>query len=159
MLLRDYTSADVPAMARIWNKVVEDGAAFPQTEPLDNEGAGSFFAEQTCCRVAERDGEILGMYILHPNNIGRVGHICNCSYAVSGNSRGEGVGSALVKDSLEVGKRFGFRLMQFNAVVASNKSAIHIYEKLGFVRLGVIPEGFLNKAGVYEDILLFYHQL
>jgi len=36
--------------------------------------------------------------------------------------------------------------MQFNAVVATNASAIHLYEKLGFVRLGVIPKGYKKNA-------------
>ena len=48
---------------------------------------------------------------------------------------------------------------RFNAVVASNAAAIHLYEKLGFIRLGRVPGGFLNAAGEYEDIWLFYHIL
>jgi ribosomal protein S18 acetylase RimI-like enzyme len=36
--------------------------------------------------------------------------------------------------------------MQFNAVVATNASAIHLYEKLDFVRLGVIPKGYKKNA-------------
>ena len=34
-------------MVRIWNKVVEDGAAFPQEEFLDDESGKAFFAAQT----------------------------------------------------------------------------------------------------------------
>ena len=68
-------------------------------------------------------------------------------------------GEKLVKHSLEKGKELGFRLLQFNAVVKTNLSAIHIYEKLGFVQLGTIPGGFLRKCGEYEDIILFYHEL
>ena len=49
--------------------------------------------------------------------------------------------------------------MQFNAVVKSNLGAIHLYEKLGFVRIGEVPGGFLMKDGHYEDIVLFYHTL
>ena len=29
-----------------------------------------------------------GLYILHPNNVGRCGHICNASYAVKSTVRG-----------------------------------------------------------------------
>lgn len=29
-----------------------------------------------------------------------------------------------------------------NAVVASNKAALHLYKKLGFIQLGIIPKGF-----------------
>ena len=46
--------------------------------------------------------------ILHPNNIGRCGHICNASYAVSSSSRGLHIGEKLVLDCLEQGKTNGF---------------------------------------------------
>lgn len=42
--------------------------------------------------VAEEDGKIYGLYILHPNNVGRCGHICNASYAVSSDARGRHIG-------------------------------------------------------------------
>jgi len=29
-----------------------------------------------------------------------------------------------------------------NAVVASNKATLHLYKKLGFIQLGIIPKGF-----------------
>ena len=60
---------------------------------------------------------------------------------------------------METAAALGFRLMQFNAVVKSNLGAIHLYEKLGFMRIGEVPGGFLMKDGHYEDIILFYHTL
>ena len=62
-------------------------------------------------------------------------------------------------DSLAEGKRLGFRVLQFNAVVRTNERAVALYERLGFVRLGCVPGGFLKKDGAYEDIILFYHPL
>lgn len=92
--VRGYTENDMEAMIRIWNEVVEDGIAFPQEETLTLADGREFFAAQTYSAVAENteSGEILGPYILHPNNVGRCGHICNASYAVS--SRGAACTSA-----------------------------------------------------------------
>lgn len=104
-------------------------------------------------------GQVLGLYILHPNNIGRCGHIGNASYAVNSDVRGMHIGERLVSDSLSQAKAHGFGLMQFNAVVASNVHARHLYERLGFVPLGVIPKGFRMKDGHYEDICPYYHEL
>ena len=82
--VRTYQDSDVSAMVRIWNEVVEEGLAFPQEENLTEEAGRAFFREQTHCGVAVNEaGTVLGMYILHPNNVGRCGHICNTSYAVS----------------------------------------------------------------------------
>lgn len=157
--VRKLTEKDIPAAVSIWNKVVEEGKAFPQTEYLDEKSGAEFFAQQTYTAVAELDGEVVGMYILHPNNIGRCGHICNASYAVKYGMRGKHIGEALVTDCLEQAKAHGFGILQFNAVVASNEPALKLYKKLGFVQLGTIPMGFLNKDGVYEDIIVHYHTL
>lgn len=99
------------------------------------------------------------MYILHPNNVGRCGHICNASYAVSSSARGKGVGRKLVSDCLKRAKKYGFKILQFNAVVKTNTPARNLYESLGFVGLGVIPKGFLMKDGHYEDICPYYNEL
>jgi len=158
---REYRRADLPFMTEIWNQIVGEGNAFPQEEMLSEAEAEAFFAGQTCCGVAQdtESERILGLYILHPNNVGRCGHICNASYAVKSELRGRHIGEALVKHCMEQGKKLGFRILQFNAVVKSNASALHLYEKLGFTQLGVIPGGFLMKDGSYEDIIPHYHVL
>ena len=80
MKIRKYQETDLPEMIAIWNEVVEDGIAFPQEEGLTEETGKAFFAAQSYTGVAEEDNRIVGLYILHPNNIGRCGHICNASY-------------------------------------------------------------------------------
>lgn len=154
-----YSSADLADMIRIWNEVVEEGIAFPQEELLDENSGREFFAAQTYCGVARLDGKVLGLYILHPNNVGRCGHICNASYAVSSESRGLHIGEKLVLDCLKQAKLHGFGVLQFNAVVESNIHARHLYERLGFVQLGTIPKGFRMKDGSYENICPYYHEL
>ncbi len=79
-------------MAEIWNEVVNEGTSFPQTEALGLHEAEDFFAGQSLAAVAAAGGEILGLYILHPNNVGRCAHIANASYAVKGSARGMKVG-------------------------------------------------------------------
>ncbi|MCQ2515069.1 MAG: GNAT family N-acetyltransferase [Ruminococcus sp.] len=159
--IRKYVNNDIEQMIDIWNEVVEQGIAFPQIDMLDIDSANRFFSSQTLTSVAENldNGEILGLYILHPNNVGRCGHICNASYAVKSTSRGKHIGESLVRDCIEQAKNNGFKILQFNAVVKTNLVARRLYEKLGFVQLGVIPNGFLMKNGSYEDICPYYYIL
>ena len=157
--VRSVTEADFPDMCAIWNEIVEEGAAFPQEEPLDEVSGPDFFLSQSFCGVAEGVEGLLGLYILHPNNVGRCGHICNASYAVSARFRGRGVGEQLVRHCLEQARRLGFRILQFNAVVESNLRARRLYERLGFQPLGVIPGGFRCKDGRFEDIRPYYFAL
>ena len=158
LIVREYRPEDLPALVRIWNEVVEDGVAFPQEELLTAETGAAFFAAQTytAAAVDEDTGTVYGLYILHPNNVGRCGHIANASYAVSTELRGRHIGEKLVRDCLRNAREYGFRIMQFNAVVASNTHARHLYERIGFVPLGVIPGGFRMKDGHYEDICPYY---
>ena len=78
---------------------------------------------------------------------------------VKKNLRGRHIGEKLVSDCLVSAKKAGFRILQFNAVVATNASALHLYKKLGFVSMTAIPGGFLKKDGSYEDIIPHYHLL
>lgn len=159
MTVRHYEETDLPQMIAIWNEAVEEGIAFPQEELLTETTGAEFFAAQTLSAVAEENGTVYGLYILHPNNVGRCGHICNASYAVSSQSRGKHIGELLVKDCLVQAKKCGFGVLQFNAVVESNTHARHLYERLGFVQLGTIPRGFRMKDGHFENICPYYHVL
>lgn len=161
MIIRAYEKTDLDSMIQIWNEVVEDGAAFPQEELLDRRTGADFFASQTYTAVAEDENThaVCGLYILHPNNIGRCGHIGNASYAVRSEYRGRHIGERLVLDSLEQAKKHAFAVMQFNAVVESNIHARHLYERLGFVPLGTIPKGFKMKDGHFETVCLYYRAL
>lgn len=159
MEVREYTENDLPEIVRIWNEVVEEGIAFPQEEVLDAVSGAEFFASQSFTGVAEEAGRVVGLYILHPNNVGRCGHICNASYAVSSDVRGRHIGEKLVLDCLKKGKELGFMVLQFNAVVESNTHARHLYERLGFSQLGTIPGGFRMKDGHYENICPYYKVL
>ena len=160
MTVRKYEETDLERMIAIWNDVVEEGIAFPQEELLTAESGKGFFASQSYCGVAVDDfGDVCGLYILHPNNVGRCGHICNASYAVDKRCRGQHIGENLVKDCIASAKRTGFLILQFNAVVESNIHARHLYERIGFHQLGVIPGGFRMKDGHYENICPYYIEL
>ncbi len=160
MTIRKYSADDLKQMIGIWNEVVEEGIAFPQEETLNDESGEAFFSSQSYCGVAVDDcGSVVGLYILHPNNVGRCGHICNASYAVSSSFRGQHIGEKLVKDCIQKAKDIGFRILQFNAVVETNIHARHLYERIGFSQLGVIPNGFRMKDGHYENICPYYIEL
>lgn len=156
--IRKYEEKDIEAMNAVWNEVVGEGIAFPQEEYLTRTTGKEFFAQQSYCGVAEdiSTGEIPGLYILHPNNVGRCGHICNASYAVSSAKRGLHIGEKLVLDCIRQAHEEGFKVLQFNAVVATNTHARHLYERIGFHQLGTIPKGFRLKNGQYEDICPYY---
>jgi len=154
-----YTAQDIPGMMQVWNEVVDEGLAFPQLDDLTEATAAAFFAAQDHVGIIKDGDTVLGLYILHPNNVGRCGHQANASYAVLSSALGKKIGEALVLDSLAQAKALGYRLMIFNAVVSNNARAMRLYPRLGFVHVGTIPGGFLLKDGTWEDINVFYYTL
>ena len=141
------------------NSIIADTFKPLTLDLLDEQTGKNFFAAQTYCGVAEGEGKLVGLYILHPNNVGRCGHIANASYAVDSAVRGKHIGEKLVSDCLTQAKKAGFKLLQFNAVVENNVHARHLYKRLGFVQIGTVPNGFLMKDGTYQNICLYYHEL
>ena len=54
--IREYTEADAEEAVRIWNHIVEEGAAFPQLELLTAETGNRFFSEQSFTGIAYDGG-------------------------------------------------------------------------------------------------------
>ncbi len=155
VVVKPYDSKNVREAINIWNEIVREGIAFPQEEELDLVTGDEFFKAQSFTGLAfdEESGEILALYILHPNNVGRCAHISNASYAVRSDVRGRHIGEIIVKDCIARAKELGFRILQFNAVVATNIHARHLYQRLGFKELGTIPGGFRMPDGSFADIV------
>ena len=82
IIVTKYKTSDMVDAMNIWNEVVREGIAFPQDVELTENDADNFFQSQSFTGVAVNDEtrEVVGLYILHPNNVGRCGHICNTSY-------------------------------------------------------------------------------
>ncbi len=153
--LRPIEREDLPEATRIWNQIIEQADSFPDDTPYSEEAAWAMFSRQTETVCALHEGKVVGVFILHPNNFGRCGHIANASYAVDQSLRGSGIGRALVLDCLERAKQHGFKGLQFNAVVTSNTPAIALYLKLGFKIIGTITNGYRLGDDIYRDTLVF----
>lgn len=158
-IIRTVEEKDMHQVMNLCNEIIEEGNSLPWNVPFDERTIREMVSAQSAVFCACRGDEVLGFYILHPNNIGRCGHIANASYGVTGESRGLGVGRELVLHSLERAKELGFIAMQFNAVVSTNIRAITLYQKLGFEEIGRVKNGFLLKDETYVDTVLFYKSL
>lgn len=155
LVLRKIEKKDIKYATFIWNQVIEAADSFPDDKILNDEEAWEMFNKQTETVCALYGEEVVGVYILHPNNFGRCGHIANASYAVKKEFRGKGIGKTLVCDCLERAKKNKFKGLQFNAVVSNNYAAICLYLKLGFSVIGTIKNGYRLKDDTYHDTIIF----
>ena len=155
LTLRLYREEDLPAMTEIWNGVVEQADSFPGDHPLEAGEVAAMFAAQTRTVVALDGEEVVGLYILHPNNIGRCAQIANASYDVRRNRRGGGIGRRLVEAIERQARARGAVTMMLGTddeTGATSLSGTDLYENL-WERIAHIrnlhdhPYSFYEKCG------------
>ena len=109
--------------------------------------------------VAEREGQVVGMFVIRPNHPGPGAHVANASYAVRADVRGLGLGRRMGEASLPIAPELGYRAMQFNAVVSTNVHAVRLWRSLGFRIIGTVPDGFRLPDGTTVAHYVMYRTL
>ena len=109
--------------------------------------------------ASDESGQILGSYYIKPNQPGLGAHVSNCGYATAVQAQGRGVASAMCEHSQRQALAMGFQAMQFNYVVASNESAVRLWQKHGFKIVGTVPEAFQHHRLGLVDVLVMYKKL
>lgn len=156
--IEQYKESFLNDICEIWNEAIVEGGTLHWIDVLPKEKIAYILSTQTVCFCATANDKCIGFYILHPNGSGCCDHIANALYIVSKDCRNNGIGTSLVNHSLEKAQEHGFRAMQYNSVVASNRS-VDIYLKVGFEKVGVIPDGFILRNNTYDDLLILYKRL
>jgi len=140
------------AMAALFRAVCRGGDALPFTEETSDASFDAMWLSPGVqAYVALIDGEPVAMYKLNPNLPGRASHVGSATYLVRPDMQGKGIGGAMLRDSLARASVAGFRSMQFNFVVSTNRPAVALYEKHGFRITGTLPEAFLHRQLGYVD--------
>lgn len=109
--------------------------------------------------VALDENVIVGTFFLKDNQPDLGSHIANAGYMVSPVAKGKRVGRRMCEYSLEEAKRLGYRAMQFNFVVKSNKVAVKLWLSLGFEIIGEIPEAFHHAESGLINAYIMYRKL
>ena len=158
--IRRATASDHDAIWNIFHAVVASGEtyAFDPDIPRD-QGLAYWLHPSGRCFVAERDGIVVGTYILKPNQPGLGSHVANAAFMVAPSAAGAGVGHAMGEHCLDEARRLGFRAMQFNFVVATNEKAIRLWERLGFRIVGTLPGAFRLCGRKFVDAHVMFRSL
>ncbi|HEU5271354.1 MAG TPA: GNAT family N-acetyltransferase [Jatrophihabitans sp.] len=159
---RPAEAADWPAIWPVFQQVVTAADTYPYDPATDFAGGREIWLAPPPDRawlVTDTDGTVLGTYKTGPNRAGPGAHVATASYMVAAAARGRGVGRAMVLHSIEQSRAGGFRGIQFNAVAATNTSAIKLYEDLGFRVIGAVPGGFRHPQQGFVDLLIMYLDL
>ncbi len=155
MEIRPLRDGDVPQLFELAQTIVKDGTTYVFEDA--NDFVSAFLRGHAF--VAVDGDELLGAYYFRANQPGRGAHVANASFAVTEAARNQGVGRALGEHAIEAARERGFRAMQFNLVVATNESAIALWQKLGFEIAGTLPGSFHHETDGYVDAHVMYRAL
>ena len=80
----------------------------------------------------------------------RYAHRCDVAIALYQKYCGRGIGKQMLETVLKEAERAGYEQAELE-VMSSNKSAIALYEKLGFKRYGLFPNNMKYSDGSCDD--------
>lgn len=157
MNIRKAITSDFDKVWEIFSNVIKTGDTYvfnPNTPKSDLKKF--WFAEYMETYVYEKNRQILGTYIIKPNQIDLGNHIANCSYMVNPNMQRKGIGKMLCEHSIEMASKNNFEAIQFNIVVSTNTPAIELWKKYGFSIIGITPKGFRHaKLGLVDTYIMY----
>jgi L-amino acid N-acyltransferase YncA len=160
MKIRAATEADHDAIWKIFHEIVAAGDTYAFEPKMSREEALAYwFRSDTRTYVAENHERVVGTYILRPSQLGRGSHVANAAFMVASDTQGRGVGRVMAEHCLSEARRLGFRAMQFNFVVSTNTSAIHLWKRLGFEIVGTLPGAYRHPQRGYVGVYVMYRSL
>jgi GNAT superfamily N-acetyltransferase len=160
LAIREIAAAEFDQVWPLFQSVIAGGDTYSHPPDMPFEEARALWAlPPNRTFVAERDGRIVGCYRLSPNRSGLGDHVANGGYMVAADARGQGIASALCEHSLEQARRAGFTAMQYNYVVASNTTAVKLWQRHGFSIVGTVPRAFRHATLGPTDVHIMHRFL
>jgi ribosomal protein S18 acetylase RimI-like enzyme len=160
MTIRAAEEKDLQNVYEIFQEVVNQKVYYPYDESTPKAYIEEIWVNlNNIIYVAELDHNVVGAYIIRPNQPGYGSHIANAAYMVDSKIRGKGIGRALGQHSLQIAKEAGYYGMQYNFVVSTNKGAVKLWKDIGFEIVGTAPDGFHHHKKGFVDAYIMYQRL
>ena len=103
--------------------------------------------------LAEVGGRVVGSSEIGRSRGGYDSHVGGIGIAIKDGFRDAGLGTEMIKTLIAQAKSIGLKVLTLSAF-ATNKRAIHVYEKLGFVKTGTVPRKFLRQGQYIDEAIM-----
>lgn len=158
--IKKATDRDFNKIWDIFHIVVATGDTYAYSPNTTKEEAYVFWMPPSKnTYIATINNNIVGTFIIKPNQPGLGSHIANAAYMVHPQYRGQGIGYTMGMYSIEEAKKLGYSAMQFNLVVSSNEPAVRLWEKIGFRIIGTVTKGFKHSSKGLIDAYIMHRFL
>lgn len=155
---------DVEPLRQLYRMIVTEGTSYPHDRVPDDEDFLDYWVRGKSTVAAylsdcTRSHEMLGAFYLKPNWPGRARQVANAGFIVAPGWRRNGLGWLLGASMLQYAKELGYRSVIFNLVFSENLAARHLWKKLGFAELAVIPGAVRKNDASYQDAVIMWKSL
>lgn len=155
---------DVEPLRQLYRIIVAEGTSYPHDRVPDDEDFLDYWVRGKSTVAAylsdcTRSHEMLGAFYLKPNWPGRARQVANAGFIVASGWRRKGLGRLLGASMLQYAKELGYRSVIFNLVFSENLAARHLWKKLGFAELAVIPGAVRKNDASYQDAVIMWKSL
>ena len=158
--IREALEEDFDQIWKIFHQIVSAGETYPiHRNSSKKEAYQTWMEHPQKTYVCVENNKVLGTYYLKQNHGGGGSHVCNCGYMVAMEAELKGLGTLMCAHSQKIAKELGYKAMQFNLVIVSNKQAVSLWTKLGFDTVGKIPKAFDHPKIGYVDALVMHKWL
>lgn len=158
--IRAAETSDQDAIWAILEPIFRAGDTYTMPKDIGRDAGLTFWNDGThSTYVAVEGNAVLGTYYICPNQLGGGAHVCNCGFATGLAARGKGIARQMLEHALQTARDTGYRAMQFNFVVETNKAALKIWFDQDFNEVGRLPLAFEHPVNGFVDALVLYKEL
>jgi len=160
VVLRTPMWEDLDDFLELINSLVDEKADILRTERVSRDEEIDFLSkvlsrlekDEMFYLVAEVDGKVVAVSEISKRG-GYEKHVGVIGIAIRNGFRDLGIGTEIMKTLVEQTQKMGLKVLTLSAF-ATNKPAIHVYEKVGFVQTGTIPKKHFKEGKYIDEIIL-----
>ena len=160
VILRTPRREDLDDLMELINSLVDEKAEIALTKKVTREEQAEWMPKmlsklennENFFLVAEVDGKIVAsssIDILH----GDQKHVGDLGIVIKSGFRDLGIGTQMMTLLVEQATTLGLKVLTLQ-VFATNKRAIHVYEKTGFVQTGTLPKTRFREGQYIDEVIM-----
>jgi RimJ/RimL family protein N-acetyltransferase len=160
VILRTPRQEDLEDLMELINSLVDEKAEIARTEKVTREEEVEWLPKmlsgleknELFFLVAEVDRKLVASSDIHVLR-GDEKHVGVLGIVVKSGFRDLGIGTEMMKTLVERATVLELKVLTLQ-VFATNRRAVHVYEKIGFVQTGAVPKKHLREGQYIDEIIM-----
>ena len=162
VMIRPLIAQDEQALNEFFSSMPEEDVTYLRDDVKDPQvikhWCQSLDYETTLPLLADLEGKIIADATLHQEKRGWKSHIGTMRVSIHPDYRGKGVGRLLISELIQIALDIG--LVKLDAeFIAEQSRSIAIFERLGFVKMAVLPQHVKDLKGENHDLIIMVYDL